>query len=288
MSQDDVIRLSLITILLVFLPVGFYYRIRSHTGEQLDRWQEGAFILFGVRLGAVPGFIASIAWLINPRWMAWSAIPLPPLLRYSGFLLIGCGMALIVWTFRRLGGNLTDTVVTRRDHTLVTTGPYRYVRHPFYLAGALAALGGSLVTANWFLLVAALVPLAFLFARTRIEEEKLIERFGDEYRNYMANTPRFIPRLKPSMDREEALALLNAKLDAYRKLTYAELAAKVGDAKIIEVSGPSGVAYQAEIVVIWDSEPDGALRVLGSIDDGSLRAAFRPVCNDLVVREGEG
>jgi protein-S-isoprenylcysteine O-methyltransferase Ste14 len=76
----------------------------------------------------------------------------------------------------------------------VTSGPYRYVRHPFYLAGFVALVGGSLATANWFLLLASLVPLGFLVARTRIEEDKLIERFGDEYRNYMAKTGRFFPR----------------------------------------------------------------------------------------------
>ena len=48
------------------------------------------------------------------------------------------GGCLIVWAFRSLGPNLTDTVVTRRHHTLITRGPYRWVRHPFYDAVALS------------------------------------------------------------------------------------------------------------------------------------------------------
>jgi protein-S-isoprenylcysteine O-methyltransferase Ste14 len=92
--------------------------------------------------------------------------------------------------------NLTDTVVTRENHTLVRTGPYRFVRHPFYLAFAIALVGGSLVTVNWFIFLSGCVPLAFLVARTRIEEEKLVERFGDEYRDYMAKTGRFWPRMR--------------------------------------------------------------------------------------------
>jgi protein-S-isoprenylcysteine O-methyltransferase Ste14 len=88
-----------------------------------------------------------------------------------------------------------DTVVTRKEHTLVTTGPYRYVRHPFYLAFFIAALGGSLIAANWFLLLASLLPIGFLVARTPIEEEKLIERFGNDYRQYMSATGRFFPKL---------------------------------------------------------------------------------------------
>jgi protein-S-isoprenylcysteine O-methyltransferase Ste14 len=109
--------------------------------------------------------------------------------------LIGLWGVLLVWTFRNLGKNLTDTVVTRKDHTLVTTGPYRYVRHPFYLAFFLAVIGGSIVAANWFVFLAGMIPSGFLIARTRIEEEKLTERFGEEYRDYVKTTGRFFPRL---------------------------------------------------------------------------------------------
>ena len=109
--------------------------------------------------------------------------------------MIGLWGVLFVWTFTNLGKNLTDTVVTRKDHTLVTTGPYRYVRHPFYLAFFVAVMGGAIVAANWFILLAGMIPCGFLIARTRIEEEKLIDRFGDEYREYMAKTGRFVPRV---------------------------------------------------------------------------------------------
>jgi len=56
-----------------------------------------------------------------------------------------------------LGKNLTDTVVTRKEHTLVTSGPYRWVRHPF-LCGVGFERGGQLAaTANWFYLLMGLV-----------------------------------------------------------------------------------------------------------------------------------
>ena len=200
MTNDDLFRLIFLAIFATILPFGLYHRIRSHTGEKLDRWQEGTFILFGTRLGGIPCLIGGIAWMINPHTMAWASVPIPIWLRWCGFVLIGLGGFLLVWTFRNLGKNLTDTVVTRKNHSLVTTGPYQYVRHPFYLAGVAAIVGGSLVAANWFLLLAGLVPFGFLVARTRIEEEKLIERFGDEYRDYMATTGRFVPRLRRQAD----------------------------------------------------------------------------------------
>jgi protein-S-isoprenylcysteine O-methyltransferase Ste14 len=197
LSSDDLFRLILVIIFFGFLPFGLYHRIRSNMSrEKLDRWQEGAFILFGLRLSGLPWFIGGIVWMIDPKFMAWASIPIPLWMRWCGFILIAIWGALFVWTFQTLGKNLTDTVVTRAEHTLVTTGPYRFVRHPFYLAFAIALAGGSIVTANWFLFVSGLLPFAFLLARTRIEEEKLVERFGDEYRDYMQKTGRFWPRLR--------------------------------------------------------------------------------------------
>jgi protein-S-isoprenylcysteine O-methyltransferase Ste14 len=155
MTVDDTFRLILLANFTVVLPFALYHRLRSHTGESLDRWQEGIFILFGTRLGGIPFLIGGIAWMINPQRMAWASVPIPIWLRWLGFVLIGFGGFLLVWTFRNLGKNLTDTVVTRKNHSLVTTGPYRFVRHPFYMAGIVAIIGGSLVRTwrsrdDWF------------------------------------------------------------------------------------------------------------------------------------------
>ncbi len=200
LADDNLIRYTMIGAFIAFMPFAVYFRIRSRTSEKLDRWQEGPCILFGLRIGAIPGFVGWIAWMIDPQWMAWSSLPIPSWLRWVGLALLMCVGIVIIWTFRSLRGNLTDTVVTRRDHFLVTTGPYRFVRHPFYLSFAIVVLAISLVTANWFILLTGAIPFAFIVARTRIEEEKLVERFGDDYRDYMRRVGRFVPRLRSSND----------------------------------------------------------------------------------------
>ena len=78
----------------------------------------------------------------------------------------------------------------------ITSGPYRYVRHPFYVTAALAFAANALATANWFIASTGFVALALLVIRTPTEEGKLVERFGDDYRRYMARTGRFFPRLR--------------------------------------------------------------------------------------------
>ncbi len=86
------------------------------------------------------------------------------------------------------------------------------------------------------------------------------------------------------MDREEVRRLLTEKLAEYRKLTYAELVANIGNDEYLGVSGPSDTEYQIEIHFMWDDERNGDVRVSAAIDDGSFRGTFRPVCEDFIVR----
>ncbi len=196
MSDDQIFRYVLIAGFASFFPIGIYHRLKSRTGEKLDRRQEGLFILISLRLLALAGMGGVMTFVINPRWMAWSSVALPAWLRWVGAGLGVLATLLLAWTFRNLGKNLTDTVVTRREHTLVTTGPYRWVRHPFYVTFFLAVLANSLTAANWFIFATCGLAFLLIVVRTKTEEAKLIERFGDEYRRYMDRTGRFIPRLR--------------------------------------------------------------------------------------------
>lgn len=197
MQDDAIFRLVLILGSAVVFPVALYHRLKSQaSGEKLNRRAEGLFILLTLRPIGVAGMLGLLAYMINPDWMAWSALRLPVWLRWLG---VGVGVIaalLLILVFRTLGTNLTDTVVTRARHTLVTTGPYRWVRHPFYVAVALAVIANTLATANWFLGLTGAAAISLLVIRTRTEEKKLEERFGAEYRSYRERTGRFVPRFK--------------------------------------------------------------------------------------------
>ncbi len=196
MTADQSFRAVLIVVFLSVLPIGIYYRLKSQTtGEKLDRRQEGLFILATLRPLGLALWVGLIAWMIDPDWMAWSSVPLPDWLRWAGVGVLALACGLLVWTFRCLGKNLTDTVVTRQTHTLILNGPYRWVRHPFYDSAALLALAISLIVANWFFLVAGTVLFGLFTIRTRTEEDNLVTRFGESYRAYMKRTGRFLPRM---------------------------------------------------------------------------------------------
>ena len=195
MDHDNIFRYVLILGFAVVFPIGLYHRLKAAASrEKLDRRQEGVFILATLRPIALARMAAVVAYVIDPAWMRWSQVGLPPWVRWAG---VGFGVSaaiLLTVVFRSLGTNITDTVVTRKSHTLVTSGPYRWVRHPFYVTAALAMTADSLVTANWFLALTGALTFGLMVIRTGTEEQKLIERFGDAYREYMARTGRFIPR----------------------------------------------------------------------------------------------
>src|SRR3954452_20206638 len=171
MNPDNTFRLILLVIIVVVLPVGAYHRLQSQaTGEKLDRRQEGLFLLVSLRLLGLVFGLGVLAFLIEPAWMSWSCLELPPWLRWVGVGLMVLAAALVIWTFRHLGRNLTDTVVTRKEHTLVLTGPYRWVRHPFYVSSLLGSLGVGLMAANWFFLASGVLVFILLRTRTRLEE----------------------------------------------------------------------------------------------------------------------
>src|SRR5262245_56234991 len=155
MSQDTIFRGVMIVVVAIILPIGLYHRIKSEaTREKLDRRQEGVFILATLRPIGILLLLSVISYMVNPRLMAWSSLSLVPWLRWLGVVIAFVAAGFLAWTFRSIGTNITDTVVTRRNHELVTHGPYRWVRHPFYGCVALFVLGLGVMAANWFILLA--------------------------------------------------------------------------------------------------------------------------------------
>jgi protein-S-isoprenylcysteine O-methyltransferase Ste14 len=198
MASDAPFRWTLLTMLLVTVAVVGYHRwLAAQSHERISRKDEGLLLAVSLRLAGACLWVTTLVFLINPEWTAWASLPLPDGLRWLGALLGALGCALMIWTLPNLGKNLTDTVMTRTDATLVITGPYRWVRHPFYVTVALLMPAALLLSANWFIGLSGLVVLALLVVRTGKEEQKLIERFGDDYRAYMARTGQFWPNLRP-------------------------------------------------------------------------------------------
>jgi hypothetical protein len=74
------------------------------------------------------------------------------------------------------------------------------------------------------------------------------------------------------MNKNEASKILTESLVKYRELSYHQLRQQIDRVETEEVVGPSGTWYYLEFQILWDGKPDGDIRVMGSIDDGGLRA----------------
>ena len=112
-----------------------------------------------------------------------------------GLILFVVGVGIRLAGKRALGKYYSYGLRVLPDHKLVTSGIYRYVRHPISLAVLVYDPGIPLIFSSLygFLLMSALIPL--ILYRITIEERMLIQRFGDEYRDYMKRTKKLIPFL---------------------------------------------------------------------------------------------
>lgn len=180
------------------LGISSYYRRRARReGGTIPRAQESVPLRVGRALIALPLFLGILLYIINPRWMAWAAVPMPSWMRWAGVVLGLLSVPGAYWVFTSIGRNVSETVLTKRDHELVTHGPYRWIRHPLYTNGIALLVAIGLMAANWFILGITLIGfLAIRFAVVPLEERELTSKFGADYVDYMKSTGRFLPRLR--------------------------------------------------------------------------------------------
>lgn len=197
MNFDDFFRLCILVLVVAMFAVSITFRRRANRrgGESVDRTREGRPLMIALRVVGFGAWLCVLVYVVNPAWIAIAEMPLPEWTRWLGLALSAAAVPLLIWMFRSLGDNITDTVVTRAKAQLVTRGPYRYIRHPLYSFGALFFVGVVLMSANALILVLGASALALLALRTPNEEARLIDKFGDEYRSYIQRTGRFVPRL---------------------------------------------------------------------------------------------
>lgn len=126
------------------------------------------------------------AWSFPTSWQA-------PLF-FAGVLLIVLGSLLRRYCWRVLGEYFTGDVKATSDQPVITSGPYRLVRHPSYTAGMMMFIGVGLALGNWVSLALLTVATVATYSyRVAIEEHALLETIGEPYRSYMKERKRFIP-----------------------------------------------------------------------------------------------
>jgi protein-S-isoprenylcysteine O-methyltransferase Ste14 len=195
--NENVFRIFAAVILLTGMSISFYFRTKAdkETGETISRKADGSVMMNFIRIGGLILWLSPFIYLINPAWMAWSKMGLPESIRWLG---VGIGILCafgIYWLFSSIGSGITPTSATRKEHKLATNGIYKYIRHPLYTIGSSFIISFGMMADNWFIAMFGVLAFILMAIRTPKEEANLIEKFGDEYREYMKRTGRFLPKL---------------------------------------------------------------------------------------------
>jgi protein-S-isoprenylcysteine O-methyltransferase Ste14 len=139
-----------------------------------------------------PGLVVLVAFVLLRVFKPGSLAVNSPILQLVGLILIGSGLGLAVSARMHLGRNWGMPMTERAEPELVTSGPYRFVRHPIYSGLLLALLGTALATSLYLLIALAVLGAYFVYSAT-VEEQLMTTSFPREYASYRAHTKMLIP-----------------------------------------------------------------------------------------------
>jgi protein-S-isoprenylcysteine O-methyltransferase Ste14 len=179
---------ALIIVNLALFVVAMFTSGNISPGEREDRanrWVLPAFAILAFLAAYFPAYTDRIdLWTFGGDGVRW-----------FGVLLAAVGGILRLWPVFVLGHRFSGLVAIQPGHALVTSGPYRFIRHPSYLGLLIGTLGWALAFRSGVGLVLAALNLVPLIARIRAEEALLYSEFGTAYESYRSRTSRLIPGL---------------------------------------------------------------------------------------------
>jgi len=149
-------------------------------------------------LHTIPLTVAGLLlWLPAPPILGLGARiwPFDASVFWAGAALSLAGLLFTVWARVHIGRNWSGTITLKREHELITSGPYRIVRHPIYSGLLLAFVGGAIARGEWRGVVAVGLAFAALWRKLRIEKRWMREQFGAGYDEYARRVAALIPFL---------------------------------------------------------------------------------------------
>jgi len=139
------------------------------------------------------GMFLPLFYLFTP-WLDFANYDLPGWLGWVGTVVFAGALFLLWRSHADLGRNFSAILQIRQEHSLVTNGVYRHIRHPMYAAHMLWAIAQGLLLENWlagWIFIVSFIPTYLV--RASKEEQMMLDNFGEEYREYISRTARIIP-----------------------------------------------------------------------------------------------
>ena len=144
----------------------------------------------------VIGSVGLVLYLLSPPWWTWTFIPLGEWIQWLGIVTALVSIFFLIWVHRHLDKQWSIALEIQEDHKLITTGPYRYVRHPMYLGIFTCTIGLMMISLDVLVILFFAFTIWVNYRRIPREEQMLIQKFGDEYLEYIKQSGRLIPQFR--------------------------------------------------------------------------------------------
>lgn len=192
---ETAFRLTSLALAVTYMTIRTVYERRLGRPAKLSQLKEAEprdrLELVIVSFGTMPMWVYFLT-----TWLDFARMGLPDEARWAGLALTVAGIAVFVWTHSALAGNWSPFVERPRAGSLVTSGPYRWVRHPMYSSFFVYNAGMWLLTSNWLAGAPAFIAFTWMyFDRVGREERVMLDAFGPEHTVYAEKTGRVVPFL---------------------------------------------------------------------------------------------
>lgn len=188
-------------IIFAFYIVAFYILRMTRKHQPFSRKKQQKQVRKQVGIREVLFIILYPFWLAvmilypsNFSWINVFALSFPDWLRWCGVVMAAISLLLLWWVHHALGKYFSHQLKLLDTHKLVTHGPYQWVRHPMYTTEFIIFISACLISANLLVVVPNILAIILIYLRINKEEEMMLERFGKEYRSYMKQTGKLLPR----------------------------------------------------------------------------------------------
>jgi protein-S-isoprenylcysteine O-methyltransferase Ste14 len=175
------------TMLIGWAAIEILLRLRNLGGRTAFDWTLGlvvAAVAAAINLGFRAAHVDST--VLGGGWLPVAI----------GLCVLAAGVAFRTWAMLTLGRLFKFVVVIQDDHRVITSGPYRLLRHPSYTGALVAFLGVGIALDSWLSIVAlGVIPLLAILVRIRKEEAELASGLGPDYTTYASHTRRLVPGL---------------------------------------------------------------------------------------------
>ena len=197
MTPEIVFRILMIAAFVAMFGIRIYFQSRVLHEDREINIQENKLSLAAGSIAALTTLVFGAEYIFFPGVFSFAyLLDYPDWLRWLGALTLTGGIALLGSAHYHLGKSFYSLVVSKEEHKLVTSGPYRWVRHPIYTAYLINYVAGGLLASN---LVLTFIPVIFfgLMIVNRIprEEEVMREEFGQDYIDLEERTGQLLPKL---------------------------------------------------------------------------------------------